>query len=139
VGGFLGPLGIAAVREAITQARAIAARQAQRYAPVGADLSQFLTSEEYAALRHAMLTSPTNCSVADLVAMAARGKPVQAPLISIDELKTLLAARIVFDLGQFSPEAKRWLDKEVKARRVQRTWNCQRYREGKFMYWIAAE
>lgn len=53
-----------------------------------------------------------------------------------EALKALLTERIVFDLGQFTPEAAKWLRKEVKARRVQKLWNTQRHREGKFMYWI---
>jgi hypothetical protein len=54
------------------------------------------------------------------------------------ELQTLLGERIVFDIGQLSDENKRWLRREVKARRVQTDWNYQRYPQGKRMYWIAA-
>ena len=60
-------------------------------------------------------------------------------MISLEQLKSLLSDRIVFDLGQFSSEARRWLGREVKAHRVQRLWNTQRHREGRFMYWIAEE
>lgn len=52
------------------------------------------------------------------------------------ELEKLLNERIVFDLGQFSEENAKWLKKEVRAGRVQKTWNTQRYPEGKNMYWI---
>lgn len=67
------------MREAITQARAIEARAEHRAAPLGADLSRFLTVEEHADLRAVMMRGAVNCSVSDLVAMAARGVTVQAP------------------------------------------------------------
>lgn len=57
-------------------------------------------------------------------------------VIDLASLKSLLQERIVFDIGQFSQEAAKWLRREVKAGRVQQTWNTQRYPQGKFMYWI---
>ena len=48
-----------------------------------------------------------------------------------------LRERIVFDIGQIPTPVKEWLIREVRKGRVQRTWNTQRYPEGKFMYWIA--
>lgn len=53
-----------------------------------------------------------------------------------DELHALLSERIVFDIGQIPPPLKKWLEREVKAGRVQKLWNTQRYPQGKFMYWI---
>jgi len=62
--------------------------------------------------------------------------PPPAGTIDLQTLKTLLAGRIVFDIGQFTPEAAKWLRKEVKAKRVQTMLNYQRYPNGKRMYWI---
>jgi hypothetical protein len=51
-------------------------------------------------------------------------------------LENLLRERIVFDIGQFTDEQKRWLSRQVGRGNVQRTWNTQRFPQGKFMYWI---
>jgi len=54
-----------------------------------------------------------------------------------EELCALLKERIVFDIGQLSKENLKWLAREVRKGRVQKSWNCQRYPQGKNMYWIA--
>ncbi len=55
-----------------------------------------------------------------------------------EDLTALLNTQIVFDIGQIPERLKRWLIREVRKGRIQRTWNTQRYPNGKHMYWIAA-
>lgn len=77
------------------------------------------------------------CVSLDPIGMGSNAVHRVASMITLEMMKALVHERIVMDLGQFTPDAAKWLRKEVKAGRVQTMMIYQRFPVPKRGYWVA--